>query len=475
MPTGGNKDEIPPKLKQVSISRGTSTTIQLLFDENVVLLKPELNIILSPAQSPKPQFRTLHNKIEVQIDTTLPQNFYLQILSDAIQDLNEKNPFTDTILAFNSNYTADSTTSFFRVSGKAKSSYTYNPLTHLSVYATTDPLPPHNLTGNPFTHANNHGVFLLPLEDSTNVNLVLLQDNNRNHHIDSGEIFDVLTNTIPITTYDTSKLYLLSTDIPLFIPKAERTNYGYIITGLASQPINASPLPYGKLANKPFVRIQDTLFLFSDSISQLTLQRPFATPIRIKPKQSISKITSTTSIIRHPSDSTQLLLLSNTPIQRFQTVLIVAGTDSTNARVSNINPFVHSITKPSTPAQQVIIPDSSITYYDNKLNKRTTLSIPAEKDSVTLTITRPSSDTAHYILFIHNKQTAHYLNLQDTSTQIRIPAATYDLLIFHDADRNGFITPASISPLRAQEYHYQLHNYTLRKGIDAEERILPQP
>lgn len=104
-PTGGPKDEIPPKLIRSNPADQTTNykgnTIELEFDEYVQLDNARNKIFLTPAIEKKVESIAKKNKIIVTIPEKLKHSTTYTInFLDAVQDITEKNPATNLKLAF---------------------------------------------------------------------------------------------------------------------------------------------------------------------------------------------------------------------------------------------------------------------------------------------------------------------------------------------------------------------------------------
>jgi len=112
-PTGGPKDEIPPKLKESSPSKNETNfnqkTIELTFDELVKLYNPKEEIIINPSPGKDIQFIAKQNRVIIQSKNGwMDSTTYSISFNDGIQDLNEGNPPKELQLAFSTGATIDS-------------------------------------------------------------------------------------------------------------------------------------------------------------------------------------------------------------------------------------------------------------------------------------------------------------------------------------------------------------------------------
>lgn len=115
-PTGGEKDETPPVLKQAVPAQGTTNftgnRIRFYFDEYVTLKDAQKQLIISPPLNRFPEISPAGNAskyIEIKISDTLrPNTTYAFNFGNSIQDYNENNPFSFFKYVFSTGKTIDS-------------------------------------------------------------------------------------------------------------------------------------------------------------------------------------------------------------------------------------------------------------------------------------------------------------------------------------------------------------------------------
>jgi uncharacterized protein (DUF2141 family) len=111
-PTGGPKDEDPPKLLSSVPKQGQTnyngTQMMLEFDEFLKLKNPKDEIIITPDVK-NIKYSTKKNLMLIDIDEKLQENTtYSLAFRESIQDLNEGNPAEDLHLAFSTGNIIDS-------------------------------------------------------------------------------------------------------------------------------------------------------------------------------------------------------------------------------------------------------------------------------------------------------------------------------------------------------------------------------
>jgi len=104
-PTGGPKDETPPRVMKSTPLNGAlnfkKKVIQIIFDENVTVEKPNETIIISPPQAKQPDVKGNAKVVTVTFEDDLKDSTTYTInFGNSIVDLNEKNPLKDFRFAF---------------------------------------------------------------------------------------------------------------------------------------------------------------------------------------------------------------------------------------------------------------------------------------------------------------------------------------------------------------------------------------
>jgi uncharacterized protein (DUF2141 family) len=197
-PTGGPKDETPPKLISSIPKQGQTNYpgrgITLEFDEYLKIKNPKEEIIITPAVS-DPKFILKKNTFQIEFAEKLKDSTTYSIaFREAIQDLNEGNPAEDLRLAFSTGNQIDSLKITGRVTqllrGTPAEKYTvavywqdtFNIFKHKPVY---------------FTRTNKEGKFNITNLKSGNYFIYAWEDKNKNLSLESQtEKFGLLTEPI---------------------------------------------------------------------------------------------------------------------------------------------------------------------------------------------------------------------------------------------------------------------------------------
>ncbi len=224
-PTGGPKDETPPKVVKSTPENGAMSfakqEIVVEFDENISLENLTEEVVVSPPQQKSPDIRSQGKRLVVTFEDTLESNTTYTIdFGSAIVDLNEKNPLNNYTFSFSTGDYIDT----LSISGILINSEDLNPVSGIivGIYAEhADSV----FTQKPFlrigkTDAN--GYFTINNVKEGTYQLFALGDNNRDYFFQTGEglaLYDTLvtptvtmvehrdTLWIDSVTIDTIKVY----------------------------------------------------------------------------------------------------------------------------------------------------------------------------------------------------------------------------------------------------------------------------
>lgn len=199
-PTGGPKDETPPKLISTSPKPETTNfndnTIELNFDELIQLEKPKEQIIISPLIK-EVEYNYRKNKVFLKFNEKLKDSTTYTInFRDAVKDLTEKNPAQDVKLAFSTGPVIDTLT----ISGLV-----FDLLQGKTIDNVTVALQPASDTFNMFKHKARiitksnakTGEFIFTNIKSGNYLIYAFTDKNNNLLVESqNEMYAYLKNPI---------------------------------------------------------------------------------------------------------------------------------------------------------------------------------------------------------------------------------------------------------------------------------------
>jgi len=195
-PTGGKKDEIPPRVLKYSPQNETvnftSRTITITFDEFFVLDNASEQILISPILKPKPTFKTKGKSLVIDLkECTLKENTtYTFFFGDAIKDYHEQNILHDFYYVFSTGDYIDS----LSIHGFVKNAFDLKPQERVFVMLYTcvnDTIPcdslPYLVQPEYIAQTKADGSFTLKNLAERDYRIFALKDQNRNFLFDMGE------------------------------------------------------------------------------------------------------------------------------------------------------------------------------------------------------------------------------------------------------------------------------------------------
>lgn len=187
-PTGGEKDEIPPRLVRSNPpdrqTNFTKNELELYFDEFVQVNSPREQIIITPSIGKKFEAEARKNRVILKLNSELKENTtYTVMFREAIQDLTERNPAENLKIAFSTGNLIDS----LSITGTVSSLLQDKPLKNYTVA-----LIPYHDTVNIFKHeaqwitiTNGKGEYELNNLKKGDYLLYAFDDKNKNLIVDS--------------------------------------------------------------------------------------------------------------------------------------------------------------------------------------------------------------------------------------------------------------------------------------------------
>lgn len=181
-PTGGPKDETPPKLLKVIPGNNsinfTGNQIELIFDEPIALNNINEQLLVNPIVN-NYEVTQRKNRLKLTFNQPFEKNqTYTFNFRDAVKDLTEGNINRDLKLAFSTGNILDT----LKVVGNVKDLLTNKPKEKvlISLYKSNDTLSVDEDKPLYFTLSDNQGNFSLGNIKEGNYNLYAFEDNNKN-------------------------------------------------------------------------------------------------------------------------------------------------------------------------------------------------------------------------------------------------------------------------------------------------------
>jgi uncharacterized protein (DUF2141 family) len=215
-PTGGPKDETPPKLKESAPLQNQTNfngkTIELTFDELVQVNNPKEEIIINPNPGKDIQFIAKQNRVLIQSKNGWKDSTTYSIsFNEGVQDLNEGNAPKELRLAFSTGTTIDS----LSILGKVTQSLTEKIPEKITIALyQQDTFNIFDHTPEYSTRTKKNGFFKIANLKAGRYFVYAFDDKNKNAKVDSKtEKFGFLTDPIELKkTTDTLAISIYLVD-----------------------------------------------------------------------------------------------------------------------------------------------------------------------------------------------------------------------------------------------------------------------
>lgn len=194
-PTGGPKDVAAPELLNATPSNAgtgfSSSEIRLVFNENIQLLNPSAELLVSPLMTKMPVLKVSRNELLIELpDSLLPNTTYTIDFGKSIADVNEGNILNGFRYVFSTGNVLDT----LFAEGMVLDSYTMTPVKGAlvmlykitSVLQTDDSLPCLKVPDY-FARCNDSGSFIVRNIPAGNYKIFALSDKNGNYLFDDPE------------------------------------------------------------------------------------------------------------------------------------------------------------------------------------------------------------------------------------------------------------------------------------------------
>lgn len=189
-PTGGPKDETPPKIiKTIPLNAALNfkkKQVQIYFDENISVENPAENILISPPQQKQPTVKGNGRIVTVDFEQNLiDSTTYTINFGNSIVDLNEKNPLENYRFSFSTGNEIDT----LKISGIVINAEDLNPMSKVLVGIYRE----HNdsvFFQKPFLRigkTDEHGRFVIDNVKAGVYKVFALDDTNKDYFFQPGE------------------------------------------------------------------------------------------------------------------------------------------------------------------------------------------------------------------------------------------------------------------------------------------------
>lgn len=281
-PQGGPVDETPPQLIEEESTPNLQTnfekqTIELTFDEWVILEKVRDEVIISPPLATDPEYKLKRRTVQVIFPDTvdLRENVTYTInFGEAVKDLNEKNPADDLRFVFSTGPYIDS----LSISGRVVDIQTGEPVEKVLVMLYDNLADSVVYTERPFYFGktNKEGRFTINnIREGTYKGFALNDSPAGKKYIfepqSEGLAFPDSLLTITADTAIELELNLFQEILPLIATELDTSHFGKVKITF-NQPIFDLGLDYDNLTDSTLVRQQgDSLVLWYTQTESWTL------------------------------------------------------------------------------------------------------------------------------------------------------------------------------------------------------------
>ncbi|MEL7219800.1 MAG: Ig-like domain-containing domain [Bacteroidota bacterium] len=506
-PTGGPRDEEPPKVDSIKSDANYQTnyypeSIELTFNEWVKLNSPNQQIIISPPfrgyttrLKGKTLILDLGDKDTLRSDVT-----YVIQFGEAVQDLTESNPTEDLRFIFSTGDYIDS----LELSGQVIDAYNSEPAEDVLVLLYDNLVDTAFRTERPFYfgRTDEEGMFLISNLKSGTYRLMALKDADANYmYSQQTEPIAFFTEPIQITadSVPSVELRLFQEEIPLKLNEVDSSRFG-LLKLVFNGPINqrleqqsTAIYQQKEAADSLLIWHQEaqgwTLYLSSDTLYYDTLTVP-AAPIeqaleqldtlkvklaRGTPQQLYHRRPVRLSFSRPVAqlDSSKMSLLLDTFPERLSFELLPDSlmADQVNLQFS---------AKENSPYQLFMYPGAVTDKWG--IANRDTLMIEWRTSelkrfgNLNLTFTAPSAETNYFVrLLIEGKTPNAVFTLNGQTTYEKqftgLAPGDYVLEIIEDTNTNARWDSGSYDALRQPERVLIRPIESLRANWDVEASI----
>lgn len=503
-PTGGPKDEVPPKvLKENPANKNTSFNekkIIIKFDEFVQLKDADEQVVISPPMEEKPVIEVQGKNIVIETRSDLkPNTTYTINFGNSIVDNHENAVLTNYSYVFATGTYIDTLT----VKGTIHNAFNDKPeksllvcLYNIDSFSDSTILKEKPLYFTKTTESGNYIIHNLPPHEYT---MVAFKDDNKNLKYDKNESIAFYDNIVQTT--DTLPLPKLAIFKPSVFARNKMIDTIGRNTGLFKfvvfNPYNVQIKPADSSTSyytwtKAGKEGMDTVTVFSsafktDSVWFNYTTAEYDTAFFVKPTKNAKPIKFETAIKR-------VIELNDTLTITFNLPLAQAITDTSKLKLKEdtilVNPKI--IYSPKADYIQLYYPLKEYTKYSIEYKDSTFMDIYGgynKKEKASLTVKGLKDYSTLILNFVHPKDGYPYIAQMVTEDETKVfktfiitkderialdylLPAKYKIKLIRDTNRNGLWDNGDYQRQRQPEkvYYYQ-EVLTLRAYWDLEQTI----
>lgn len=499
-PTGGKKDETPPKLKVVVPPEQTvnfnGERVVFTFDEYIQLLDKDKQLVISPIIEPAPTFEVKGKKLTITFKKKLKENTTYTInFGNAVADLHESNPLAGFRYVFSTGTYVD--TLFVKGNVVFAENLKSEKGILVMLYTLDDDSLPYNNPPSYFTRTDESGNFSIKNIGQGPYKIFALKDADNNYKFNQSDEWIAFDKT-PVSGGDSTPVNLRmfkEADKKVYVKESKTIN-AFAFSVLMNRPVgvlNIEPLQTAdniKLTNRS--KTNDTLVVWlKDSISDtlsyklssennwtdtLTISKP-PKALRGHLKQTISLLSSTNI---YPGND--VLLKTTIPVASVNKEKVLLKRDSTTAQPFEIAFFdsassfitIKAGTIEKSNWNLTLLPGAVTDIYGNK-NDTTKLNFHTNEftDYGSVKIKVDGLSGTNYILQVVDEKdmviSEKYIGGNGSYLFERMLPSKCKIRIINDADGNKTFTTGNylLKQLPELVYYYK-ETLTLRANWDIE-------
>lgn len=481
-PTGGEKDETPPKVLTSSTDSAalniSTSTFSFTFDEYIQLKQAVEKLIISPTQSKPPTISAKKKKLTILLNDSLLKNTtYTFQFNGAVADINEGNPLDNYSFIFSSGNYIDS--SSYRGSVINYTTKDTCVDCNIYLYKTYSDTTLINTKPAYLARTDNSGKFIFNNLPNQQFTAIALQDKNKNLFFNKDEMVS-LPKTIHTDSNAVDTFYTFQNQ------NTDKHTYKFVKSAI--------PGTFMFYANRPFER-DSTIILFEKdtipfvlSFSKDTLITYYAQTvdtihITLLHKSDTAKFQNTVNldeqkyklISKLHGNPTLLTVSFKIPIHSIDTSKVLLVLDSIpipfQIKRTDTTNFSITLSKPYKQAEIILIPDAFTDFYGISTVTDTLRYNNREEEPTNLVLDLRGTPGEHYILYIkQGDKIIKQLYLTENKKLVfnDLKPNKYRVHVLTDSNKNGVWDTGNVFKLQAPEPVTVSEEIELRQNWDEE-------
>lgn len=244
-PSGGKKDEKAPFPKKYTPDSAAthfhSKTVEIQFDEYVLLKDLNNQLIISPPMEKQPEIRVRNKSLLIEFKEPLKDSTTYTInLGNAVQDIHENNPIRNFRYVFSTGSYVDS----LSLKGTIQNALSLSPEKGVLVmlYKDLQDSVPYKQVPSYFGRTDDNGNYRISNVKAGTYKVFALHDANANYKINPGEMMAFAPQPLNLLHNDTMNFLLFKEDVEKQkLLKAYQAAHGKVVLGF-SKPVEGLKL-----------------------------------------------------------------------------------------------------------------------------------------------------------------------------------------------------------------------------------------